>query len=199
MKFNFSSFFYKKVIDPILASGQRRIVNSLRKGDRVIDIACGTGSLSLAMSDKCEYVLGIDLSDEMISLASATAAKNNIANVSFELRDATHLSHIKDKSFDKAVSSMAIHQFDPDLAIKILKEMKRISKSVVIMDYNWPLANGPWKIIIWIIEWIAGGDHYRNFRNYNRQGGLSYFLKQAGLEEDVKDLYSGSSFRVVIC
>ena len=94
---------------------------------------------------------------------------------------------------------MAVHQFDHDLAISILKEMKRISNRVVIMDYNWPLNNTAWKTVIWIIEWIAGGDHYRNFRNYNRLGGLTYFLERAGLEADVKELYHGSSFRVVIC
>ena len=199
MRFNFSSFFYTKVIDPILAGGQRRIVNSLEPGDRVIDIACGTGSLSMAMSEICTSVLGIDLSDEMIELATDTAARKKAANVAFELRDAIHLSHIKDKSFDKAVTSMAVHQFDHDLAISILKEMKRISNRVVIMDYNWPLNNTAWKTVIWIIEWIAGGDHYRNFRNYNRLGGLTYFLERAGLEADVKELYHGSSFRVVIC
>jgi len=30
---------------------------------------------------------------------------------------------------------MAIHQFDADLALSILKEMKRIAPAIIILDY----------------------------------------------------------------
>lgn len=197
MKISITGFIYRKLIDPILSKVQKSIINMVGPEDKVLDIACGTGSLSLALSRKCDAVTGIDLSEEMIDFAKRSAINQDRTNVEFMLKDATDLSLFKNGEFNFVVTSMSIHQFDSSLAIDILKEMKRISSRVVIMDYFYPIPKGFWRKIIYTVEWIAGGDHYRNFRNYNSLGGLDYFLLQAGLVPQEPDLYRTGTFRVV--
>jgi len=76
---------------------------------------------------------------------------------------------------------MAIHQFEPALAIKILAEMKRIASRVIVADYNCPMPTGIYRSVAYGIERFAGGDHYRNFRNYMTVGGMEFFTGEAGL------------------
>ena len=54
---------------------------------KVIDLACGTGTLALDLA-KCGHVVrGIDISPEMISRARAKAKAAGLANISFEVQD----------------------------------------------------------------------------------------------------------------
>lgn len=196
MAISVNGIIYNWFIDPLLRGAQGRIVGALRPGDRVLDIACGTGSLSMAMAGVAGEVRGIDLSDEMIGYATETARKREIKNVSFGTHDASDLSLFNDMDFNVAVTSMAIHQFDASLAVDILREMKRIAPRVIIMDYNYPLQKGFARSAVHTVEWIAGGDHWRNFLEYNRIGGLDWFLSEAGLAVSA-ELYGSSAFRVV--
>lgn len=198
MKFSISAFIYKHLIDPILSSGQKHIIAKLSSSDRVLDIACGTGSLSLSMSAICSDVSGIDLNEEMIAVATESAISKNISNVQFSVADASDLSGFMDGSFSVAITSMAIHQFDGELAIRILKEMRRIANRVIIMDYYYPIRPGFTRWAVYSIEWIAGGDHNKNFRIYNKFGGLNHFLTEAGLSI-VSDQHPIQAFRVVEC
>jgi len=199
MKYSLNGIIYRNIIDPILSGYYRHITEELSKEDTVLDVACGTGSLSLAMSALSSWVKGIDLSEEMIDIASNQALRTKVDNLEFEIRDASDLSSIGDNQFNVAVTSMAIHQFDSALALEILKEMKRIAPKVIIMDYNYPVQTGISKLVIFTIERIAGGDHYRNFRNYNRLGGLDHFINKAGLRKESDKLRNSSAFRVVVC
>ncbi len=198
MNFSLGGNTYNWIIDPLLSGAQKRIIIALEPGDRVVDIACGTGSLSMAMALVSKDVKGIDLSEDMIKFASEIAGKKNISNVSFSAMDASDLTSFKKEEFSVAVTSMSIHQFDAQLAIQILKEMKRIAGKLILMDYAFPLKRGFTRSVVYSIEWLAGGDHWRNFRKFNQLGGLEYFLLEAGL--DIKnELYRNSAFRVLHC
>jgi len=199
MKYSLNGIIYRNIIDPILSRYYPRISEELKPDDTVLDVACGTGSLSLAMSGLASRVMGIDLSEEMIGISNDQALRKKVDNVSFELKDASDLSSFGDNKFDVAVTSMAIHQFDSELALKILKEMRRIAPKVILMDYNYPMQAGISKLVIFIIERIAGGDHYRNFRRFNALGGLDYFIEKAGLRIESDKLRKKSAFRVMVC
>lgn len=199
MRYSLNGIIYQRVIDPVLSHYYRGIIGELEKGQYVIDIACGTGSLSLAMSGVAGRVTGIDLSDEMIDIAKSSAGKEDIKNAYFHVMDASDLSSYRDNEFDVAVASMAIHQFDAALALDILREMKRIAGKVILMDYNYPIPTGFSKLVIFTIERIAGGDHYRNFRRFNTLGGLPYFISEAGLTLQSEKLRPTSAFRIVVC
>ena len=198
MRFSLSGFIYRIFIDPLISGLRKSVADQVEPSHHVIDVACGTGALSLAMAEKAMHVTGIDLSEDMIITAQRTAQRRGATNVSFELHDASDLSGYRDGEFDLAVTSMAIHQFEAELAIIILAEMKRISHRVIIADYNHNMPAGLSKRIAWGIERMAGGDHYRNFRIYMQNGGAPWFAKQAGMKI-VSETVRGGVFAVLKC
>ncbi|MDX9946083.1 MAG: class I SAM-dependent methyltransferase [Bacteroidales bacterium] len=181
MGFSLKGFLYRIFIDPLISGLRNRIVSMIVPGEKVIDIACGTGALSLEMSAHAGHVTGIDLSEDMITTARLMANKRRIHNVTFGLLDATDLSYYTNRSFDVAVSTLAMHQFDPETGAKVLTEMKRLAKRIIIADYNCPMKPGPALWLAWGIERLARGDHYRNFRKYMAAGGLNKIAAEAGL------------------
>ena len=71
---------YLSLIDWLLA--EQNINNA-----RILDIACGTGMLAMALADRGHFVRGIDSSSEMIALARSKST--GIPNVSFKVQDMT--------------------------------------------------------------------------------------------------------------
>jgi len=199
MSLSYQGFFYKLFIDPVLSGLHSCVVENIKPIQRVMDIACGTGSLSMAIARKAKYVIGIDLSEDMIITARRGASKKKINNIQFEIRDASDMSVYKDRQFDVAVTSMAVHQYNADLAIKILAGMKRIAPEVIIADYNHHMPRGYGGTVAWSIERLAGGDHYRNFKNYMQRGGVHWFVKEAGLRIRSEVTRSGGIFVVSVC
>jgi len=181
MGFSLKGLIYRIFIDPLISGLRNRIASMIIPGEKVIDIACGTGALSLEMSGRAGHVTGIDLSEDMIVTARLMAKKRRINNVIFGLIDATDLSCYTDHSFDVAVSTLAMHQFDPETGVNVLLEMKRLAKRIIIADYNCPMSPGPALWLAWSIERVAKGDHYRNFRKYMAAGGLKQLAAEAGL------------------
>jgi 2-polyprenyl-3-methyl-5-hydroxy-6-metoxy-1,4-benzoquinol methylase len=182
MSFSLGGFLYKLLIDPLVGSLRRSVSAMIHPGENVIDIACGTGALSMEMAKKAGHVTGIDLSEDMIITARRTAAKRKISDILFEQMNAADLSRFTGNSFDAAVTSMSMHQFDRAIAVKVLSEMRRVSCRIIIADYNCPMARGAGAALARTIEFLAGGDHYRNFRIYMKNGGIKSLANEAGLK-----------------
>ena len=76
----------------------------LQSDNSVLDIGCGTGVQTLLLGKKCRQVVGVDISDEAISLARGRAASSMMLDiVDFVRADAAHLSFEKG-SFDRILS-----------------------------------------------------------------------------------------------
>lgn len=197
MNFSFSGFIYQILIDPILSGLHQSIIEHVEPSHRVIDIACGTGSLAMALSFRAMHVTGIDMSGDMITTANRSIRKKDIKNIKFELRDASDLSQYKNHEFDIAVTSMSVHQFDANLALKIIAEMRRVASKVIIVDYNYPMPRGFSRSLAYAIESFAGGDHYRNFRIYIRNEGIHWFTDKSDLSIE-SELVRGNGVFVVV-
>lgn len=96
----------------------------LKKNDRILDVACGTGELSLHIARKGCETCGIDISKDAIKRAKRLA-KREKTSLDFIVADAEELP-FKDESFDKIVCSSSLEHFNMDL--KALKEMNRVLK-----------------------------------------------------------------------
>lgn len=55
----------------------------LQPGDRLVDVYCGAGTISLMMARHCKEVLGIEIVHEAIENAKENAARNGITNAEF--------------------------------------------------------------------------------------------------------------------
>ncbi len=199
MIFSLNTLFYQLAIDPLLSGLRGRVTEHAETSDRVLDVACGTGALAMTLAKKAAHITGIDLSEDNIAAARRTARRKGIANTLFEVHDASDLSCYLDHEFDIAVISMAIHQFNAELAVKILSEMNRIALKVIIADYNCPMKMGLPKAVAYGMEQAAGGDHLRNFRVYMKRGGTRYFASEAGLKVMAEKIAGGGVFVVTEC
>jgi len=94
----------------------------LADGDRVIDVGCGTGSLTFVLPDFANVaaVTGIDLVEAYVEFARA---HNTDQRITFQQADARALP-FEDNSFDRAFS-MLVLQFIPDAA-RAVAEMRRV-------------------------------------------------------------------------
>ncbi len=106
------------------ARGRVRLVEllDLRPGMRVLDLACGPGTLTARLAQLVlpgGEVLGVDLAPGMIELARAAG----IDNARFEVMDMERLL-FPDASFDSAACGHGI-QFAPDLS-QALREARRV-------------------------------------------------------------------------
>ena len=199
MGFYWKGIIYNAVIDPLLSSLRRGVVARIDPDDRVIDIACGPGTLAIDIARRAHSVTAVDIEKDLISYASRRAARKGISNISFRALDASDLSCFTDNEFGVAVTSMAVHQFEPRLAIRILAEMKRIASRVIVADYNCPMPPGIYRAVAYGIERFAGGDHYRNFRNYMSVRGMEFFTGEAGLSIEASSVKGRGVLKVWEC
>lgn len=115
-----------RILEPYGADMLARVAP--RPGERVLDIATGPGEPAMTIAGKVGptgHVLGIDLSENMIRLASEVAARRKLGNVEFKVMDAEALA-LPDASFDAAVSRFGF-QIITDPA-KAAREAYRVLK-----------------------------------------------------------------------
>jgi len=172
---------YHLLIDPFLERVHSRVAAMIEPGTRVIDIACGNGTLALKIAKHAQHVTGIDLSDGSLHYARKRARKLRLENTEFLVQDANDLSAFNNLPFDIATISMAIHQFSPKTGLHILQQLKKISRSVVIIDYAFPQPRNFNGFIVKSIERIAGKEHFANYRAYQHGGGMAGILHRMGL------------------
>ncbi len=98
---------------------------AIRPGDRVLDVACGTGVLAIAAADKAGKegrVTGIDLSEKMVEAARAAASALGILNCRFERGDAEALPDFGDL-FDVALCGLGLmYMPDPERALAAMAQ-----------------------------------------------------------------------------
>jgi ubiquinone/menaquinone biosynthesis C-methylase UbiE len=119
---------YQQRIEQVMARGEARgrlraleLVDAQR-GMRVLDLACGPGTLSRRLALQVSpggHVVGVDLAPGMIEVARAA----HIPNARFEVMDIERLT-FPDASFDAAVCGHGL-QFAPELAVA-LSEARRM-------------------------------------------------------------------------
>lgn len=194
-----SGTFYSTVVDPILAPMRKRITKEINAGEKIIDIACGTGAQIFNITKIASSAVGIDLSDSMINHAKKICRKKGISNVTFRVCDATNLKDFEPKSFDVAIMSLALHQFDPKLHSLILNEMKRVAARIIIVDYAVPLPKNYAGTGSRVAEFLAGREHNRNFKQYYRLGGLNKILPANNLSIKKSVLFGKGAFQLVVC
>ncbi|MEE4259500.1 MAG: methyltransferase domain-containing protein [Bacteroidales bacterium] len=190
---------YKFIIDPLLSGLRKATAEIIPEGKNIIDVACGTGALAFELSKKAHQITAIDASESMVKTAHNTKIKFGYSNIDFKVADATQLSQFENTEFDLATISLAIHQFNTYTGLKILEELKRISKEILIVDYACPLPPNYYRHFIWFIERLAGGAHYENFKIYQGSGGIENYLDKLKINTLKKSTKGKSVFSLVLC
>ena len=99
-------------------------VLSPRPGERVLDVGCGNGAVSLAIGPLVApqgSVLGLDISGPMLTVATGRARAAGLKNVRFEQGDAQGHA-LPDRGFDAIVSRFGVMQ-GTDMAATLLADV----------------------------------------------------------------------------
>jgi len=172
-----------KIYDPIfylpLKSIRIAVMNELLKCKEkvILDLCCGTGNqLNLLSKHGFKNLYCLDISDSMLEIAKRSNSSIKIYN-----EDATKTS-FKNKLFDIVIISFAIHEKNRNTQQALIDEAYRIIKKdgfMLVVDYVFDdKTTKLGRIVISMIEGIAGGEHYINFKSYIQNDGLLSLIEK---------------------
>jgi ubiquinone/menaquinone biosynthesis C-methylase UbiE len=174
-----SARFYNPAVEPLLRSVKKKIVEECLRLNifRVLDVGCGTGTLAGMLRKEGIQTVGLDPSPGMIRVSSG------IPRDSFALvRGWGEGLPFSWGSFQGVIFSMVFHENPISRRREMLEEALRVLDprgTLFILDYHKPsTASGRAAAIIeYLVEWVVGGEHFRNYRRFMEEGALADLLR----------------------
>jgi ubiquinone/menaquinone biosynthesis C-methylase UbiE len=188
-----------------LGCGNPTALAELREGELVLDLGSGGGIdvlLSARRVGPTGKAYGLDMTDEMLSLARENQKKAGVANVEFLKGDIEHIP-LPDASVDVIISNCVINLAADkrnvlNEAFRVLKPGGRFAVSDVVVRGEMPDAIRR-SVEMWV-GCLAGALEERQFEAYLREAGFEdpsieptrvyhleearQFLEEAGLDPD---------------
>jgi ubiquinone/menaquinone biosynthesis C-methylase UbiE len=106
-----------------------RLVSHIGDGQRVLDVGCGTGALTLRAAKRGARVKGMDVSPRMLEIARERAVEEDLAS-EIELCEmgVAELGGEESESYDAVMSGLCFSELTEDELRFALGEVKRILK-----------------------------------------------------------------------
>jgi ubiquinone/menaquinone biosynthesis C-methylase UbiE len=172
--------YWAKQLEP----AQRRLLAlaAPARGERVLDVACGTGLVTFPAAEaagESGAVLATDLSEVMVAHVAEEAARRGVAQVSSRRMDAEALT-LADASFDLALCSLGL-MYAPD-PVRALAEMHRVLRpGGRVAVSTWGSRNRcGWAEIFPIVERRVASDVCPLFFQLGAGDNLRHALERAG-------------------
>ena len=144
-------------------------------GQRVLDVACGTGVATRAAADRVGAtgsVVGLDLNPAMLEVAAATPS-----NIAWRQADAQQLP-FGDSEFDAVLCQSALFFFpDVDAAVAEMARVARPGGSVAVQTYASLDEQPGFLELDAVVRRIAAADALQLLDTYWSQGDLSILCK----------------------
>jgi len=146
---------YARVLDPTLAPVARRIVEltAMGAGDRILDLATGTGAVARAAAATGAAVVGVDVSPGMVSLARSRSSPE----ILFVVGDAAQLRN-ELASFDAITCGFGFSHM-PDIEA-VLHELRRVlRRDGILVEASWGSggANPAFAAVLSVLEGRSHG------------------------------------------
>jgi len=155
----------------------------LRAGERVVDVACGTGLVSFAAAaavGATGRVLGVDISGAMVDAAQRRADALAVGHVAFARMDAEALD-LGDASFDVALCGLGLMYVpDPALAVRELCRVVRPGGRVGLAVWGERSRCG-WAAVFPIVDAEVASDVCPLFFGLGTGDALARLCGDAGL------------------
>lgn len=184
--------------------GLRRRVARVVEGDGLypwLDVCCGTGSQLRGHVPVVRVpdlgVCGLDKNLGLVRYAAARAS-----GIPFVCGDAGRLP-FKDGAFRMVTVSFGLHDKSPDARSAMMAEARRVlapGGRFIAVDFEnpWSAKSRAGALAVRAVERLAGGEHYRNGRNFLKRGGLRAFLRENGFVETERHEIEVGSISVVV-
>ena len=154
-----------------------------RENIHILDAGCGTGTqLELLSRPGCK-LYGVDTSTAMLD-----AARRKLGDAAeLSLQDISHMS-FPDQMFDLITLILVLHELPALLRPAVLTECKRVLKGdgrILLIDYHFgPYSFVPGSLLRIPREFMeigVGREHYANYRDFQKRGGLAPLLAETKL------------------
>lgn len=200
---NHVAWLYDPLVEKMSFGRERRFRETTCKimepspKDHVLDIGCGTGSLTLLIADRLSKggrVIGVDAAPRMIAIARRKASRGKSC-AEFVIGVAEALD-FADNSFDHVVNSMFSHHIDSGLKMLAFKEMHRVLKpggKLCTVDIDRPTT-----VSAFLLGWASRYLLFQPELEDNLRGELPELMAAAKLTHirQVEHLYGMVSFFV---
>ena len=177
----YDGWFYDNLIAPNQDRMFGEIKNLIEPNSSVVDVGCGTGRFSFSIADRTNMVVGVDLSSKNITTANQTLQRYPNNKISFLHTNLANLV-LQNHHFDYAVMTYVIHEVNSEDRIPLMNEMAKIADKIIIGDYLVPTTKGFWSILNNIVEFLAGKEHFSNFKNFVTNKGLHGLAEKTELK-----------------
>ena len=179
-----ASAFYEAYWQKQLFPAQQKLLQlaNIKGGEKIIDIACGTGLVSFPAAEQtgtAGFVMANDISDKMVEAGTTIAKERGLSNISFQRMDAEELA-VEDSSFDIALCALGLMYF-PD-PLKAIKEMHRILKPgghAVVAVWGRRKYCG-WAEVFEIVDRRVASEVCPMFFNLGNEGTLQQYMNAGG-------------------
>src|ERR1017187_475874 len=94
--------------------------------DRVLELGSARGDVSFFLAAYAKEVVGVDASDDALSLAEAGRVRRGVSNVRFAKSDVADLSAFADDSFDAVAAIDLVEHIDDPTLSAMLRECRRV-------------------------------------------------------------------------
>lgn len=182
-KINLKKSWYDGFIfDKFIMPNQVLLFNQLKKlipnGAVVLDVGCATGQFEFVINDKASLCVGIDISSKNIECSKRKLEKLNYLKnrIIFAQSDFENFNS-EISTFDICVFSFILHEIDFAKRINFINKASSLCKEIIIADYNANSKRRFWKSLEKFAEFLAGPEHFNNYKNYVYNGGIEGILK----------------------
>jgi ubiquinone/menaquinone biosynthesis C-methylase UbiE len=106
-----------------------RLTSHIQKGQRVLDLGCGTGALTLRAAQRGAQVRGIDINPQMLEIAQQKVAEaHRTQDIELCEMGVAELGGEKSESYDIVMGGLSLSELTGDELSYTLQEAKRILK-----------------------------------------------------------------------
>ena len=165
----------------------------IRAGERVLDIGCGTGALSLQLKRREPGALVTGLDPDAKALARAVQ-KSQVQGLEIDWQQgyagrAPFAAH----SFDRVISSLMIHHLESEQKREAFRDAKRLLRAAGtfhVLDFGPPRS--------WLERALTAVIHHDDGVSDNLSGRLPDWMRDAGFE-DVREVESHRTLFGRVC
>lgn len=170
-----------------LAPAQRALLDeaALGTGERVLDVACGTGLVTFAAAravGPTGTVIGIDLSAAMVSHARQRANAEGLQQARFERMDAEQIEG-PDARFDAALCALGLmYMPNPEHALRVMRRALRPGGRIALAIWG-ERARCAWAAVFPIVDAEVASEVCPLFFRFGQADALARACAEAGFEQ----------------